>query len=393
MNIRSIEVFDLHLPEEPADWHPVVVRIHTDEGVSGIGEAGLAYGSGHSGAAAMLAELGERFLLGKDPLRTEEIWNTLQMRTFWGYSPGPVFYGAISAIDVALWDIRGKVLGQPVYKLLGGPCRDRVPAYASQVQFGWGEGREENFYRPEDFALTTERMVKQGFRVVKVNPSRFDPWGNFLPQVAADIPSGHLERMAERVRAVREAGGKDLGIIVEFNARCSVEAVVRLSRRLEALDCLYLEEPVQGMEHTPLRDLRSRISIPLAGGERLFTRWQFLPYLQERTLSLIQPDVGLAGGITEVKKICDLAQIFDVQAQAHVCGGPVAAAAALHIGAAAVNYVFQEHHVRLLRPGNRAIVKQDFQPENGAFALPESAGLGVELNDDALASSPRKTVR
>lgn len=390
MKITSVEIFDLNGDGPVRTWHPVVVRINTDEGISGVGEAGLAYGCGHSGAVGALANMAEQFLLGKDPTRTEAIWNILQTHTFWGYSPGPVMYSAISAIDIALWDIKGKALNLPVYQLLGGACRESIRAYASQVQFGWGPGKPLNLHKPEEYAEVTRIMLDQGYTCVKVNPIRADLNGNFIPQISGALPADLRDAIVARVRAVRETGGPNLGIVIEFNSRCSTEAAVQLGQRLEELDCLYLEEPVHFMDPSLMRDLKERINIPLAGGERLYTRWQFLPYLRERLISLAQPDIGLAGGFTEAKKICDLAHIFDVQMQMHVCGGPVCAAASLHMAAATVNYTLHEHHVHLLNPANRAIVLEDYQPVNGYFPLPKGPGLGVALNDKVVNASPKK---
>lgn len=391
MKITSVEIFDLDLPGMSLPFHPVVTRVNTDEGLSGVGEAGLAYGAGHSGAAGMIANLAE-LLIGKDPMKTETIWDMMQTATFWGYSPGPIIYGAISALDVALWDIKGKALGQPVYQLLGGACRDSIRAYASQVQFGWGPGTGKELYRPEDYAEQTHIMVAEGFPCVKVNPIRCDRNGAFVSHIPGKLPKGFLDAIVDRVRAVREAGGPELGILVEFNSRCSTEGAVQIANRLEELDILYLEEPVHFMDMSLMRDLKSRIAVPLAGGERLFTRWQFLPYLRERLISLAQPDIGLAGGITETKKICDLAHVFDIQMQMHVCGGPVCVAASLHMGAATINYSLHEHHVRLLEPANRAVVLEDYQPVNGFFDLPRGPGLGIALNDRVVNASPKKTI-
>lgn len=392
MKITSVEVFDLDVAGMANSWHPVVVRINTDEGISGVGEAGLAYGCGHSAAAGMLVNMAEQFLLGKDPMRSEAIWNILQTHSFWGYSPGPVIYSAISAIDIALWDIKGKALNLPVYQLLGGACREKIRAYASQVQFGWGAGKGKCLYKPEEYAQETRLILDEGYTCVKVNPIRYDSNGDFIPHIPGKLPASTVTAMVDRVRAVREAGGPDLGILIEFNSRCSTEAAVQLGQRLEELDCMYMEEPVHFMDISLMRDLKLRINIPLAGGERLFTRWQFLPYLRERIISLAQPDIGLAGGITEVKKICDLAHIFDVQMQMHVCGGPVCVAASLHMAAAAPNYSLHEHHVHLLKPANRAIVLEDYQPEDGYFPLPKGPGLGVTLNDAVVNASPKKTI-
>ena len=303
---------------------------------------------------------------------------------------GPIIYGAISAIDIALWDIKGKMLGLPVYQLLGGPCREKIRAYASQVQFGWGPGPGKMLSKPEEYARETERILEEGYTCVKVNPIRYDALGNFIPHISDRLPESELNAIADRVRAVRDAGGSDLGILIEFNSRCSAAAAIQIGRSLDAFNCLYLEEPVHFMEESLLRDVAANVRTPLAGGERLYTRWQFLPYLRERLISLAQPDIGLAGGFTEVKKICDLAHIFDVGMQMHVCGGPVSAAASLHMAAAVPNYLLHEHHVHLLKPTTRAIVHEDFQPQKGYFSLPQGPGLGVELNDDVVNKSPKR---
>jgi len=391
MKITTIEIFGIDLPGMSLAFHPVVVRINTSEGVSGVGEAGLAYGVGHSGAVGMLVNLAE-LIIGKDPMKTEAIWDMMQTTTFWGYSPGPVIYSAISAIDIALWDIKGKILNQPVYQLLGGACREKIRAYASQVQFGWGPGKGKALYKPDDYATETSIMVDEGFTCVKVNPIRSDLDGSFIHHIPGKISRPLCTAIVDRVRAVREAGGPELDILVEFNSRCSTEAVVQIANGLEELDIMYLEEPVHFMDMSLTRDLKSRISIPLAGGERLFTRWQFLPYLRERIISLAQPDIGLAGGISETKKICDLAHIFDIQMQMHVCGGPVCVAASLHMGAATINYTLHEHHVRLLEPANRNVVLEDYQPKKGYFDLPKGPGLGVALNDKVVKKSLKKII-
>ena len=389
MRIERVEIFDLHPQGLDFAFHPVVVRIHTSEGISGVGEVGLAYGCGHSAGAGMLENLAD-LLLGKNPLETEKRWDEMMANTFWGHSPGPVMYGGISAMDIAMWDIRGKYYGEPVYKLLGGPVRTRIRAYASQVQFGWGAGPHLNLHHPDDLREVTRKMIDDGFDCVKINPIRYDKDGLFLPCLPEKVSASLARAMVERVRAVREEGGEDLDILVEFNCRASVAAAVQLGKMLEELSCMYLEEPVPFMAMENIRDVAAKIKIPLAGGERLYTRWQFLPYLQERLIGLAQPDVGLTGGITEMKKICDLAQIFDVGVQSHVCGGPVAVAASLHIAAAVTNYTLHEHHVRCLKPAIRDIVLEDFQPEGGSFALPDRPGIGVELNDDVVNRSPKR---
>ncbi len=381
MKITKIEVYIVTPENFNFNSHPVIAKIVTDEGYCGIGEAGIAYGIGHSGAAGALKDLG-RTLLGCDPLQTEKIWNAMMTNTFWGYCPGPLFYSAVSALDVALWDIKGKFFHSPVWQMLGGACHTTIRAYASQVQFGWDPGPCRNLYRPAELREVTRVMMDSGFDCVKINPFRYDQDGHFLPGLPEKLKGSMARAIVDRVRAVREEGGDDLDIIVECNSRCSAAVAIQVGGMLEELHCMYLEEPVTMMEPTNFRDVAQRVNIPLAAGERLFTRWQFMPYLQERLIGLAQPDVGLAGGITETKKICDLARTFDVGVQAHVCGGPVAVAAALQIAACCPNYTLQEHHVHCLKPSIRNIVKNDYQPEGGHFDLPDRPGIGVELDED-----------
>lgn len=381
MKIVKAEIYVVEPEDLNFKFNPVMVRLYTESGLSGIGEAGLAYGIGHSGAAGTLVDLTRR-LIGEDPLQTEKIWNDMMSNTFWGHSPGPVFYAAVSAIDIALWDIKGKYFGVPCWQLLGGACRDSIRAYASQVQFGWKNDTEFNLYRPEDLREVTRIMIDDGYDCVKINPFRYDREGRFLSSLPEKLSRSMANAIVDRVRAVREEGGEDLDIIVECNCRCSTAVAIQVGQMLEELNCMYLEEPVPLMEPTNTRDVAHKVKIPLAAGERLYTRWQFLPYFQDRILGLVQPDIGLAGGISEVRKISDLAQIFDIGVQAHICGGPVAVAAALQIAACVPNYTLHEHHERGMKPGVRNIVQQDYQPVRGRFALTERPGIGVELNDD-----------
>ncbi len=392
MKITKVEIFDLDIPSVGTDWHPVVVRVITDEGYSGIGEIGLAYGAGHSAGAGMIKNLAELCLIGADPFQTEKLWDVMQKRSFWGLGGGPVVFGAMSAIDIALWDIKGKVLNLPVYRLLGGPCREELRAYASQIQFGWGPGKAWNLCRPEEYAEDTLRIMEEGFDCIKINPIRYDEQGNFIPGLNGILPIKTLNMIVERVKVMREAGGDKLDIIVEMNSRASVSAAIQIAKRLEEFHCMYLEEPVHFLDLALIRKVSEKVNIPLAGGERLYTRWGFHSFIEAQVLDVIQPDIGLAGGFTEVKKICDMAHMFDLSAQIHVCGGPVASAAALHMEAAIPNFIIHEHHVRGIKPGTREICLKDYQPVNGRFKVPDGPGLGITLNDSVVYKSPHYTV-
>lgn len=392
MKISSVEIFDLEVPSVGPDWHPVVVRVNTDEGVSGIGEIGLAYGAGHSAGAGMIKNIAELCLIGLDPFQTEKIWDVMQKKSFWGLGGGPVVFGAMSAIDIALWDIKGKTLNLPVYQLMGGPCREELRAYASQIQFGWGQGKGKNLCRLEEYAEDTLRIMEEGFDCIKINPIRYDENGNFIPEMAGILSKKTLKMIVDRVKVMREVGGESLDIIVEMNSRASISAAIQIATRLEEYDCMYLEEPVHFLDLALIKKVSEKTKVPLAGGERLYTRWGFHQFIEAQVLDVIQPDIGLAGGFTEVKKICDMAHMFDLSTQIHVCGGPVASAAALHIEAAIPNFLIHEHHVRGIKPGTREICYEDYQPANGRFKLPDKPGLGIALNEEIIYKSPHYTV-
>lgn len=392
MKVTKAEIFAIPMNLNFA-WNVVLIRVHTDEGISGVGEVGLAYGVGYRAGVGMLRDFAEACLIGADPFATEEVWRRMQTRSFWGLGTGPILNGGMSAIDIALWDIKGKALNEPVYRLLGGPCRDSLQAYASQVQFGWTAKKSLPCTKPEEYAEQTRIMMEEGYNCVKVNPIRYDADGNLVHRLEGRLDRRTLEHLAAKVRAVREAGGPGLGILIEFNAKANTSAAIQVNRVLAEYDCLYFEEPVHNMTPALLADIKREAPIPLAAGERLYTRWDFLPYLENRIIALAQPDIGLGGGITEVKKICDMAHAYDIEAQLHVCGSPVAAAASLHLEAAIPNFRIHEHHVHLIKPENRDLCLEDNQPVNGYFNLPKGPGIGIALNEDVLAKHPPVVVQ
>jgi len=178
MKVTRVEIFDIHCPKRPV-WTPVFVRIHTDEGICGVGEAGLAYDLGHSAAAHMIKEFAEEMLLGWDPFQTELLWSRMLRESFWGLGGGPVIYAAMSAIDTALWDIKGKALGLPVYQLLGGKHNDKLRTYASQLQFDW-DSEVNRLHIPEDYGKATEKAIAEGYDAVKVDPIMYNKDGETL---------------------------------------------------------------------------------------------------------------------------------------------------------------------------------------------------------------------
>lgn len=387
MKINRVEIFDIFCPERPA-WNPIFVRVHTDEGVSGVGEAGLAYDLGHSAAAAMIKEYAEEVLLGADPMNIEKNWSRMFRESFWALGGGPVIYSAMSAIDTALWDIKGKALGVPVYQLLGGKINEKLRTYASQLQFDWDVHERKILTDPADYARATEKAVAEGYDSIKVDPMMFDNNGQTVYDCTKLFRREYLNLIRARLKAMREVLGENGDIIFECHSLPGLAPALQLGEIAQEFNCMCLEEPVNYLNSNLHKPLKQKLNIPLAAGERLYLRHGIRPYLEDQTIDILQPDIGLCGGLTEAKKMCDYADMYDVQVQAHVCGGPVATAAALHLETAIPNFIIHEHHTYAIKTFNRELCVQDLQPVNGFFTVPEAPGLGIELNDEVVKKSP-----
>ena len=389
MKITSIDVMKVpsgNTGSTRGDWSPILVRVNTDEGISGWGEAGLAFGKGWRAAFGMVVDLAEE-VIGDDPMNIEGIWEQNFRKTFWGLGGGTVVYAGMSAIDIALWDIKGKKLGVPVWQLLGGKTNNKIRAYASQLQFNWGETIEKQaLITPEEYAEVTRKAIAQGYTAVKVDPVIFSdqPNGKGEWKIRGPLENRVLRLAYERVKAMREAGGPDLDIILENHANTDTISAIELGRALEDLRIFYYEEPVHSQNPRSMLEIHNRVNIPIAAGERIYTRLGYRQFLEDRSIQVIQPDVCLCGGITETKKICDMANTYDCAVQVHVCGSPISKAAALQIEAVIPNLLIHEHHQRALDPVGRATCLYDYQPVNGFLTPPELPGIGQELRPEVI---------
>ena len=224
--------------------------------------------------------------------------------------------------------------------------------------------------------------MAEGYDAVKVNPLMFDEkgqrgtWNNYKL-----LPPERVRVVYNRIKAIREAVGPDVDIILETHAMLSETTAIQIGRALEELNLMFYEESTVPLNPKVMKKVAENVKIPLATGERLYTRWGFRPFLEDQILAVIQPDPCLAGGISEIKKIADYANIYDVQVQAHVCGGPVATAAALHVETVIPNFIIHEHVAFATDPVMTSIIEQELQPRNGYFDVPEAPGLGISLND------------
>ncbi len=384
MKITSIDtiIIDSFFGES---FRPIITRINTDEGIYGIGEAGMAIINGSQAVFSMLKDYAP-LLIGKDPLDSNVIWEKLFRDTFWAMSNGPVVMSAISALDTSLWDIKAKAMGVPLYKALGGKYRNEIHAYASQLHFSWGG---QDFNRIGDlgaYRASAEQAKAQGYDAVKVNFLAMDGKGG--PRRNLTLKN-HLDmetlRMAEnRLQIVREVMGEDAEIVAENNGNTDVNTAIEFARMAEPYRLLYLEEPCMPLSADNYKAIANATTIPLAGGERIFTRWGFLPFMEKRAISVAQPDVGNCGGVTEFMHIAALAQLYDIAIQSHACNSPISVAVALHVEAAVPNFLIHEHHITNTFDKVRALGKWDYQPVNSYIQLPEIPGIGQDLSEFAL---------
>lgn len=330
------------------------LKVHTDEGITGLGEP-IVEGRAQTVAAAV-HEIG-RYLIGQDPRRIEHHWQAIYRGQF--YRGGPVLTSALSGIEQALWDITGKWLGQPVYQLLGGAVRERIRVYGHMG----GTSLEE-------YAASARKSVAAGFTALKTSP--------FGAVQIVDTPA-QVEKAVARFAAIREAVGPEVDIGIDFHGRCSPAMSVRLARALEPYHPMFIEEPVLPENVDALVTVARSTSIPIATGERLFTKWGFREVLEKQAAAILQPDVSHAGGILECKKIAAMAECYYAAVAPHCPLGPVALAACLQLDACTPNFLVQEH-VSL----GEGYLKEPFRIVDGYIPLPTRPGLGIELDEEAL---------
>lgn len=355
---------------------PLILRLWTDEGICGLGEAALAYGIGASGAAATLEEMLRKIVLGRDASAIEPIWSDLYDHTFWAKGGGPIVYAAISAIETALWDIKGRALGVPVYQLLGGAYRQEVRCYAN----GWSF----RAVTPDETARAAEIPLKAGYDAIKfyplATPIRNHPNGIFAHVSRREFDRDFEDLAVARVKAVRDAVGPRVDIMVDMSAELTTDAILRLGRRLQEYDLTFLEEPVDPFDPDAMKLVADGLQVPIAAGERLYTRYGFRRLFELRACAVVQPDIGTVGGIMETKKIAAIAEMYNMRVQPHLCAGPVATAAALQLDACIPNLLIQELYPFRV-PAHFNLVDTPLEPQvrNGRLAVPDRPGLGVDL--------------
>lgn len=353
MRIARVETFQV-----PPRW--LFLRIETDDGVVGWGEPVV---EGRAGTVEAAVHEMSELLLGRDPLRIEDHWQVLSKGGF--YRGGPVLSSAVAGIDQALWDIAGKVRGAPVHELLGGPVRERVRLYS------WVGGD-----RPEDVAAATERQLQLGMTAVKMNGS-----GELLP---IDAPE-QVHRLVERVGAVREVLGDRGDVAVDFHGRFSPAMARRVLPLLEPLLPMFVEEPVLPELGGRLAEVAASTTVPIAVGERLYSRWDFAPVLTAG-VAVVQPDLSHAGGISEVRRIAAAAETHGVLLAPHCPLGPIALAASLQVDFAVPNLLIQEQSLGIHYNTTSDLL--DYLVDRSVFTVVDGhvqrltrPGLGIEVDE------------
>jgi galactonate dehydratase len=362
MKIAKIELFQV-----PPRW--LFLKITTDDGLSGWGEPVV---EGHAATVATAIRDVEERVLGRDPRHIEDIWQTLYRNSF--YRGGPIMMSAIAGIDQALWDIKGQLYQQPVYDLLGGVVREKIRVYS------WIGGD-----RPADVGQTAKERQGSGFTAIKMNASE---------EMHYIDTFGKINTIVERVGAVREAVGDDFGIAVDFHGRIHKAMAKVVAKELEQFHLLFIEEPVLSEHNEALRDIAMHTTIPIATGERMYSRWDYKKILQEGYVAIIQPDLSHAGGISEGRKIAAMAEAYDVAVAPHCPLGPIALAASLQLDSCTPNVFIQEQSLGIhYNQGNDLldylIDPAVFQYEKGFVAVPTLPGLGIQINENVVRAAAK----
>ncbi|QOR67242.1 galactonate dehydratase [Cytobacillus suaedae] len=355
MKITKFETFIV-----PPRW--LFLKIETDEGLVGWGEP-IVEGRAATVKAAV-EELSE-YLIGKDPLRIEDHWQTMYRSGF--YRGGPILMSAISGIDQALWDIKGKYHNAPVYELMGGACRDSVRVYS------WIGGD-----RPSDVGKAAKEAVEAGFTAVKMNGTEELQYIDSYEKI---------DEAVARIAAVREAVGKYVGIGIDFHGRVHKPMAKILAKELEQFRPMFIEEPVLPENNEALREIARATNIPIATGERMFSKWDFKKLLEDGYVDIIQPDLSHAGGITECKKIFAMAEAYDVAVAPHCPLGPIALAACLQVDATSHNVFIQEQSLGIHYNQGSDLLdylhdKKVFEYKDGYVDMLQQPGLGISINEE-----------
>ncbi|MGP4041115.1 galactonate dehydratase [Gracilibacillus sp. D59] len=355
MKITNMELFKV-----PPRW--LFLKIETDEGITGWGEP-IVEGKTETVRTAV-NELSD-YLIGKNPLHIEDHFQVLTHG--WFYRGGPILSSAVSGIEQALWDIKGKYYNAPVYELLGGKCRDKIRVYS------WIGGD-----RPSGVAEAVKERLDAGFTAIKMNGTEELNYIDSHSKVTAAV---------ERLAAVREVTGVDFGIAIDFHGRVHKAMAKTLMKEMEAFHPMFIEEPVLPENNEALKQLATHTTIPIATGERMYTRWGFKNIISEGVVDIIQPDLSHAGGILETRKIAAMAEAYDIAVAPHCPLGPIALASSLQLDACTPNAFIQEQSKSIHYNVGYDLLDylknpSVFDYHAGFVEIPKGPGLGIDIDEE-----------
>jgi len=376
MKITDVKTFLIHDPDRP-ERNYSFVKVYTDEGLTGLGEAGI---NGKELALEGLVKTYAPLLIGMDPSRIEHIWQMLWRGQF--FRGGHVHAAAVAAIDLALWDLRGKTLGVPVYDLLGGRTRDYARCYCHVQQRDTTEGGDSHRVGIDSMVEYAKQQVADGWRFVRFGVGE----GGTQERDGIYEQSKAMRWTVDAFSALREALGPEIEICVDFHQRTTPTYAIQIARALEPLRPFFIEDPLRAENAAELRYLRQHISVPIATGEQLASKWEWQALIEESLMDYCRVDLCICGGLTEAKKIAGWCETHYIEQAPHNPLGPVSTAACLHFDLSTPLFAVQE---LTWRPEIIAdIVQTDMRLEGGNLYCGGTPGLGVELNEEAAAAYP-----
>ncbi len=361
MKVTDIKIFNVDCFR--TNW--VFVKVYTDEEIDGVGEATLEY---KEKALAGAVEHIKEYLVGKNPLIIEKHWHDIYRDAYW--RGGPVLMSALSAVEMALWDILGKTLGVPVYQLLGGKVNDKVRIYVN----GWFAGAKE----PEEFGQKAAEAVKRGVTAMK-----WDPFGKSY----MNISSADLDKALKCVAAVREAVGDGVDLLIEGHGRFNIPTGIKIAKELAPFKPMFFEEPVPPDSLEALKAVHDQSPVAISAGERLYTRWDYRRFFDSMPADYIQPDISHAGGIMELKKIAAEAECRYLPFAPHNPSGPVANAATLQLAANCPNFCILEIMYSDV-VWRKEVTNEALHYEDGYMFISDKPGLGIEIHEEECLKHP-----
>ncbi len=371
MKIERICVFNI----KGGGIHPVILELTTADGITGYGEAAVAYGVGATAAAGMLVDLAPR-VIGSDATRPRNVWHEIYDHSFWTKGGGAIVFAAMSAIDQALWDIKAKVLGVPVYELFGAKFWDSIEVYAN----GWNYEHND----VEEWAKASERPLTDGYKILKSYPlATKQPGGTLVHVTRRALSPSAFHRAIDRIGYLREVVGDDIGLMFDLSGGLSNDQLIQIMDVCCEVNALWVEEPLDAFNFGGLRDMKGRWNVPIASGERIYTRHGFKNLLDTGAVDVAMPDVGNCGGIYEAIHIASMAEAYNLRVSLHNCASSLCTAASIQVCAASTNampleiypyFSDADDYVQvLLNPAEESII-------NGHLKVPDGPGLGAMVD-------------